>query len=107
MSNILLFDDDDSKRREICDELSKLAQKDAKVVPFDADSGPESGVTYEQHIEQQLSSALEDAPIGLIACDKELGMYRNYSGLSANAISVVARNLGIPFCQYSRHPKAT
>jgi len=85
----------------------RLTDKQAEVVAFDADSGPDEGVTYEQHIERQLRANIDDAPIGLIACDKELGMYGNYPGLSANAISVVARTLGIPFCQYSRHPMAT
>ncbi len=107
MSRILLFDDAESERNEISQELSRLTKKQAEVVPFSADSAPEKGVTYEQHIERQLSANIDDAPIGLIACDKELGVYDNYPGLSANAISVVARNLGVPFCQYSRHPKAT
>ena len=31
-------------------------------------------------------------------------MYGNYPGLSAHAISIAARNLGLPFCQYSRRP---
>lgn len=107
MSRILLFDDAESERNELSQELSQLADKQAEVVAFDADSAHEEGVTYEQHIERQLRANIDDAPIGLIACDKELGLYGNYPGLSANAISVVARNLGVPFCQYSRHPTAT
>lgn len=62
-------------------------------------------MSYERHIEGLLIN--EADAIGLIACDKELGRYEKYPGLSATAVSVVARNLGIPFCQYSRRPGNT
>lgn len=106
MSRILLFDDDDSHRNEICQELSKLIGDQAQIEPFDGKPEPVEGFTYERHIERQLRGDHEVDPIGLIACDKELGLYSSYPGLSANAISVVARNLGVPFCQYSQNPNA-
>ena len=101
MSRILLFDDIAEQRNEISDVLLRLVDKQADVVPFDDNEGPPNGDTYERHIERELA-ADQDEDIGLIACDKELGMYTKYPGLSANAISAVARNLGVPFCQYSR-----
>ena len=104
MPTILLFDDDEAQKGEIISTLRQLVGDE--VAGFVPDDGPEEGVTYEQHVERKLSAGSDDSRIGLIACDKELGRFPNYPGLSANAISVVARNLGIPFCQYSRHPKA-
>ena len=103
MSRILLFDDIPEKRKEISDALVRLVDKQADVVPFDENEGPADGITYERHIERQLA-ANQEKHIGLVACDKDLGMYAEYPGLSANAISAVARNLGVPFCQYSRRP---
>lgn len=106
MSQILLFDDREENRSAIHKRLSKLVADQAQTELFNGGAGPEEGVTYEQHIERQLRDGHTVNPIGLIACDKELGMYESFPGLSANAISIVARNLGIPFCQYSQHPKA-
>jgi hypothetical protein len=104
MSEILLFDDDQATRQAVESEIRTIAGAGIEVGTFNNDPGPAQGLTYEQHIERQLSDSAHS--IGLIVCDKELGMYGGYPGLSSNAISVVARNLGIPFCQYSRHPKA-
>ena len=105
MSSILLFDDDIPNQSLIKDAIREIDNTTVvDVFPGDSGSAREAGLTYEQLIERQLFD--KAAEIGLIACDQELGLYKDYPGLSANAISVVARNLGIPFCQYSQHPKA-
>ncbi len=106
MSRILLFDDLAEQRNKISDALCRLVGKQADVVPFDDNKGPAEDITYERRIERQLVADQENH-IGLIACDKELGMYTKYPGLSANAVSAVARNLGVPFCQYSRRSNFT
>lgn len=106
MPRILVFDDDEPTRNEISKKLSQFIEMQADVVPFEDNQVPAEGDTYERHIERQLV-ADQEGQIGLIACDKELGRYTNYPGLSANAISAVARNLGVPFCQYSRRPNYT
>ncbi|MEM6777728.1 MAG: hypothetical protein AAF670_08715 [Planctomycetota bacterium] len=100
MNRILLFDDVEENRTSISEALSAELKGDAIIEPFVGDSVPDKDQTYERSIENQLSKL---SGISLIACDKELGLYDNYRGLSANAVSVVARNLGIPFCQYSRN----
>jgi hypothetical protein len=105
MSRILLFDDVPEQRNDICDALSKITGDADTVVQFPDNEVPEKGTSYERHIELLLFSDGDPHEIGLIACDKELGMYDNYPGLSANAVSAVARNVGLPFCQYSRRPK--
>lgn len=109
MYQVLLFDDDEAERGSIKQKLTRLLAGQANATDFSDASGPKpkDGITYERHIESVLSSIIETEPVGLIACDKELGKYAKYPGLSANAISIVARNLGIPFCQYSRQPEAS
>lgn len=101
MSVTLLFDDVEENRTEI---KAAFNSSDGATLDFFDDSRelPDS-YSYERHIEEQLRETTERIPIRLIACDKELGEYKNYRGLSANAISSVARTLGIPFCQYSRN----
>ena len=104
MSRIFLFEDDDQHRKEIEDFLGN--DNEVKFTSFDPRSAPVvAGDSYERNIEGKLSEINDLEPIGLIACDKELGLYENYPGLSAHSISVAARNLGLPFCQYSRRPK--
>lgn len=105
MGRILLFDDWGDQEQAVRGAVEKELGEGVSVAAFVPDDGPVTGLTYEQHIERKMSSEAGET-VDLIACDKELGMYRSYPGLSANAVSVVARNLGIPFCQYSRHPKA-
>ena len=104
MSAILLFDDDIQNQTFIKTGVDECAQGKVQVEVFKGDTDIDKGLTYEQFIERQLVDRAQD--IGLIACDQELGMYEKLPGLSANAIGVVARNLGLPFCQYSQHPRA-
>lgn len=104
MSVIYLFEDDERHSQEIKECLSKQFNNKVEITCFDPNRPRERNATYEQEIELKLTDDNLSSRIGLIACDKELGMYQDYPGLSAHAISVVARNLGIPFCQYSRRP---
>ncbi len=106
MSRVFLFEDDEHYRKEIEDYLKLHLGEEAEIASFNPRSAPEvKGEPYERDIERKLCKNNSIAPIGLIACDKELGLYKNYPGLSAHAISIAARNLGLPFCQYSRRPK--
>ena len=104
MSVIYLFEDDGKHSQEIKECLSQQFDNTVEIICFDPNRPRERDATYERDIELKLEDGNLSSRIGLIACDKELGLYQNYPGLSAHAISVVARNLGIPFCQYSRRP---
>lgn len=97
----LLFDDIEENRKTIHDKFGEMGE--AALELFDEGKKLPSKYSYERHIEEQLRDYIQNTPIGLIACDKELGEYENYHGLSANAVAAVARTLGIPFCQYSRN----
>jgi hypothetical protein len=101
MPSTLLFDDVTDNHAEII-KAYKASGGDF-IIPFDAETPLPESYSYERHIENQLVELMQEGTqLDLIACDKELGEYENYRGLSANAVASVARNLGLPFCQYSR-----
>jgi hypothetical protein len=102
--SILLFDDELDNQAFIKENINRSADGTITVDVFAGDTDLDHGLTYEQFIERQLVDRA--AEIGLIACDQELGLFSKLPGLSANTIGIVARNLGIPFCQYSQHPRA-
>jgi hypothetical protein len=101
MSLAILFDDVEVNRVRIRQAFNP--DESTTLLDFDASEELPRGNSYERHIEKQVAKLDSESPIGLVACDKELGEYENYRGLSANTVSAVARNLGIPFCQYSRN----
>ncbi len=100
MRSIILFDDIEKERNEIITGLKKALGGAANLVPFDDKTRPAEGFSYERHISAWLDRTFKAEDIGLLVCDKELGCYM--PGLSATAIAVVARDKGIPCCQYSR-----
>lgn len=104
-SSILLFDDDEPCRAAIKKNLASIGGKDVEIVTFDDSTAPDRNKPYEVAIEDQIRNLLRSTRVGLIACDKELGLYDKYPGLSANAVSAVSRIIGLPFCMYSRHVK--
>ncbi|MDZ4821238.1 MAG: hypothetical protein SGJ20_19940 [Planctomycetota bacterium] len=104
MAFLLLFEDAVENQEFISKGISHHSRDAIPVEVFSGDTDVPTGLTYEQFIERQYLE--RSADIGLIVCDQELGLYSKLPGLSANAVGVVARNLGIPFCQYSQHPKA-
>lgn len=105
MRSIILFDDLQLERDAILSGLTKTLGAAAKVVPFEAETAPTEGDSYERHISKWIEENLATDSIGLIACDKELGRYKSMPGLSATAVAAVARERGIPCCQYSRQAK--
>ena len=103
MSVILIFDDDPDERHSVVKGLrKKLRGRSAKIREFDGLDDPKEGDSYERHLLTWVDEEFSDEDIGLIVCDKELGRYEKYHGLSATQISQVAIEKGIPFCQYSR-----
>ncbi len=108
MSVILIFDDKEEERESIVDGLrGKLPRGSTKIEEFTGSDEPDRGASYERHILNWLGKEFTGADVGLIVCDKELGLYRKYPGLSATQVSQVAIELGVPFCQYSRQANDT
>ena len=106
MRSIILFDDLEPERNSIFSGLMKHLGPAARVVPFTAETTPAEGHSYERHISKWIDEVTsDDSPIGLLACDKELGRYATMRGLSATAVVAVAREKGIPCCQYSRQAR--
>lgn len=103
MSTILIFEDDPEERERVTEGLRK-ACAGGKVRVFSSDGGPEEGKSFETHIRSWIDEHLSDENIALIVSDKELGRYEKCRGLSATAVSQVALQKGLPFCQYSRQP---
>lgn len=103
MSAILIFDDTKEERETIAKELrTKLRRGVASIEEFDGSDQPDKGSSYERYLLSWIDKRFASTNIGLIVCDKELGLYSKYPGLSATQISQVAIEKGIPFCQYSR-----
>lgn len=106
MSVILIFDDKPEERRSIAVGLrAQLRGGIAKIVEFCGSDEPSRQSSYERYLLNWISRTFKSQDIGLIVCDKELGLYEKYRGLSATQISQVAIEKGIPFCQYSRQAK--
>lgn len=102
MSVILVFDDRPDEEQAILSGLKVNLGSEVQVEGFRCHTSPDRGVSYETHIAKWLDDCFGVGGVGLIACDKELGCFREFPGLSATPISAVARQKGIPFCQYSR-----
>jgi len=105
MSVVLVFDDDKSERTRIITGLGKeLADHGIEIMEFEGSDDPRAGQSYERYLLTWLNKKSGKKDVDLIACDKELGSYPKYQGLSATQISHVASEKGVPFCQYSRQP---
>jgi hypothetical protein len=104
MRTIILFDDNSTERNNIIVRLKTKLSKGVKIIPYEAGICPDKGQSYERQIATWLEKTLKAEDIALIACDKELGSYDKMPGLSATAITTVAREKGVPCCQYSRQP---
>ena len=103
MSVILIFDDKKDEAADIAKRLrNTLSRGTAKIEEFRGLDDPSKAPSYERHLLKWIDTEFFDKDIGLIVCDKELGLYENYRGLSATQISKVAIEKGVPFCQYSR-----
>ena len=102
MSSILIFDDRADERKRLTDAVSQLVDNHASVLPFEGNTEIAEGESYETAISKWVQKCSDKDRVALIACDKELGLYDNFRGLSATPVSAVAMELGIPFCQYSR-----
>ena len=103
MSVVLVFDDDKSERTHITTSLRReLASHKIEIMEFEGQDNPRKDQSYERYLLTWFNKNLEKKDVDLIACDKELGSYSNYQGLSATQISHVASEKGVPFCQYSR-----
>lgn len=105
MRTIILFDDNTIERNDIVTRLKTRLGRGVSIVPYEAGTAPAAGDSYERQIGTWLDKTAKTKDIGLLACDKELGGYDKMRGLSASAILAVARDKGIPCCQYSRQPK--
>jgi hypothetical protein len=105
MSVVLVFDDDKSERTCITTSLGKeLADHRVEIMEFEGSDDPRPDQSYERYLLTWLKEKSGKKDVDLIACDKELGSYPKYQGLSATQISHVASEKGVPFCQYSRQP---
>lgn len=103
MSTILIFDDDEPERTQLSTGLRKeFASQKMEIKEFDGEDEPVADQSYERQLVTWISNKFAKKDIDLIACDKELGSYSKYQGLSATQVSHVASEMGIPFCQYSR-----
>jgi hypothetical protein len=103
VSIILIFDDNKDERDDIVERLHKtLKGNNAKIEEFDGSAKPKKEFSYERFLLTWLNENFTDEDISLVVCDKELGLYDKYRGLSATQVSQVAIEKGIPFCQYSR-----
>ena len=103
MSVVLVFDDDKSERTHITTSLGKeLASYKIEIMEFEGLDDPRKDQSYERSLLTWFNKNIEKKDVDLIACDKELGSYPKYQGLSATQISHVASEKGVPFCQYSR-----
>jgi len=103
MSVVLVFDDDESERTQVTTGLrKKLAGHKIEIKEFEGSDDPRKDQSYERYLLTWLNENLGKKDVDLIACDKELGSYPKYQGLSATQISHVASEKGVPFCQYSR-----
>lgn len=99
--SILLFDDLLEERQKIA-TLLRNKRLNAKVEQFDGSVALANDESFETAIQRWIADTSKKDLPSLIACDKELGKYDNYRGLSATPVSEVALRLGVPFCQYSR-----
>lgn len=109
MKIVLVFDDD---RKELNDLITSLKRRrlgdNVCVEPFPGIEESEPDTSNEYRIYKWIRDNVQnrkEANLALIVCDKELGKYgAGCNGLSANAVTVVASAIGIPFCIYSRIP---
>jgi len=102
MSVILVFEDDLEERTKLTQALEKACGGEAQIKRFDPASPLKEGESFDRYIASWIDQDFGAENIGLIVCDKELGQYDNLKGLSATAVSAVALEIGVPFCQYSR-----
>lgn len=102
MSVILVFDDVGDDRQQLIRRLTQLCGAGTDILAFDGKDALAVGASFERHIASWIAKHCADKDIALIVCDKELGRYDNLKGLSATAVSAVALQEGVPFCQYSR-----
>jgi len=102
VSVILVLDDLVKECEALVAGLKRALGSKAKVVPFIASAVLKKGDSFERYLASWIDESLAGKDIGLIVCDKELGLYGNLRGLSATPVSAVAQQKGIPFCQYSR-----
>lgn len=105
MSVILVFDDIPEEQEQVTKGLEKACADEAEVLPFDCDDGLAEGASFEHHIASWIDQQCAGKDIALIVCDKELGRYEKLKGLSATAVSAVAMQKGLPFCQYSKQAR--
>lgn len=103
MAQLLLVDDLEENRASLASELEGRLPEGDVVQCFDGNYTLGADETYEDCIERWLNETQTVDDMLLVACDKELGRFQNFRGLSANVVSKVARNLGLPFCQYARN----
>lgn len=102
MKVILVFDDLPEEENQIVQGLQRECDSAVTVEAFGHNTRENKGESYEQYIASWISKSFDPGQVALITCDKELGRYPHFPGLSAAPVSAVARRLGIPFCQYSR-----
>jgi len=102
MSVVLVFDDREAERSELVAGLKRALGGSAEVVPFTAPKPLAEGESFDRHIVSWIDQSFAGKDIGLVVCDKELGLYSNMKGLSATPVSAAALQKGVPFCQYSK-----
>ncbi|MEM1057633.1 MAG: hypothetical protein AAGK14_00150 [Verrucomicrobiota bacterium] len=103
MKKIFLFEDDDSERAQISNALKKVFRRKATIIEFPANQSVETTGTLESRVASNIAQDRVD--IGMIICDQDLSSYIEYqglSGLSAEVVTTVAREYGIPIAIYGR-----
>jgi len=97
--SVLLFEDKRDERETILKALKTTLPKGVEVIPFIGTAVPLNG-TYETRLLNAFKNEFKQA--SLILCDQDLSQIEGYSGLSANVVTAIAREEGIPIAIYGR-----